>query len=401
MDDLTETAFSDPDLAALLRTLKERVEERRSRGDYPPGLEQDLDAHFRSIVRRGRAPYDPTTLPTLLAEVRRTAAFSPDEIAYDSSIPGGAAFHRAVAKVASRQTQGLLQQFQAFADATRDLLTHLVESVGNPSTHVHTDLLGQIDLALDRLSSYEATPEHPAVADAELRRRIELLEAIEERRDFRPWFSSTRFDEAFRGSRDELVERYADLARSLTGCDPVVDIGCGRGEFIQLLLDQGVDARGIELDLELVKDAEYAELPVTFGDAVTWLRAQPEASLGGIAMIQVIEHLTAQEAIETIALAASRLRAGGRMIVETVNPQSLYVFAHSFYLDPTHATPVHPAYLHFLFREAGFREVAVDWRSPPPDGDVLSTDMGLSTDAVERLNRLLFAPQDYAVIATR
>ena len=73
-------------------------------------------------------------------------------------------------------------------------------------------------------------------------------------------------------------------------------------------------------------------------------------------MIQVIEHLTAQDAMDLVALAARKVRPGGKVIIETVNPQSLYVFARSFYLDPTHVRPVHPAYLEFLFREAGFAE---------------------------------------------
>ncbi|MDT4936628.1 MAG: hypothetical protein QOG80_299, partial [Pseudonocardiales bacterium] len=92
-------------------------------------------------------------------------------------------------------------------------------------------------------------------------------------------------------------------------------------------------------------------------------------------------------------------------IVETVNPQSLYVFAHAFYVDPTHNQPIHPAYLTFLFREAGFTEVYIDWRSLPDDDErlqeVLDDPTGVLNDNVRRLNQILFAPQDYAVIATR
>ena len=88
-------------------------------------------------------------------------------------------------------------------------------------------------------------------------------------------------------------------------------------------------------------------------------------------MIQVIEHLPPQLAVDVVPLAAAKVRPGGRVVVETVNPQSLYVYAHAFYLDPTHARPVHPAFLHFLFQQAGFAEVTIDWRSPPPDDDVL------------------------------
>jgi hypothetical protein len=110
--------------------------------------------------------------------------------------------------------------------------------------------------------------------------------------------------------------------------------------------------------------------------------------------------------IDFVLLAKDKVREGGRVVLETVNPQSLYVFARAFYLDPTHSQPVHPAYLDFLFRQAGFAEVAIDWRSPPPADDVLVPAPEEAADSpanvnVERLNRLLFAPQDYALIATR
>ena len=106
-------------------------------------------------------------------------------------------------------------------------------------------------------------------------------------------------------------------------------------------------------------------------------------------------------------LARDKLRSKGRIVVETVNPQSLYVFAHSLHLDPTHKAVVHPAYLSFLFREAGFAEVEMEWRSPPPEDEVLEDVPGggelekhLNAN-LARLNQLLFAPQDYALVVTR
>jgi O-antigen chain-terminating methyltransferase len=111
--------------------------------------------------------------------------------------------------------------------------------------------------------------------------------------------------------------------------------------------------------------------------------------------------------IDLVALAADKVRPGGRVFLETVNPQSLYVFAHAFYLDPTHVRPVHPAYLAFLFREAGFAAVDIEWRSPPPPDDVLEevrsehTLPGAINANVKRLNQLLFAPQDYLLAAVR
>jgi O-antigen chain-terminating methyltransferase len=182
----------------------------------------------------------------------------------------------------------------------------------------------------------------------------------------------------------------------------VLDIGCGRGELLELLALRDVEAWGVDTDAALVEAASAGGLDVRHGDGLAALREAGPGALGGLSLIQVIEHLTSQQAVDLVALAADRVRPGGRVVIETVNPQSLYVYAHAFYLDPTHVRPVHPAWLMFLFQQAGFTEVAVDWRTPPPAADVLEAVGDASHDAnVERLNRLLFGAQDYAVIATR
>jgi len=187
----------------------------------------------------------------------------------------------------------------------------------------------------------------------------------------------------------------------------VLDVGCGRGEFLELLTASGVDARGVDLDGELVKAAAERGLPVEEDDALRYLRSLDDKALGALSLIQVIEHFSSQELIDFVALAADKVRPGGRVFVETVNPQSLYVFAHAFYLDPTHIKPVHPAYLAFVFKEAGFATVEIEWRSPPPAEDVLepapedSPGAAVHNENVKRLNTLLFAPQDYLIAATR
>ena len=182
------------------------------------------------------------------------------------------------------------------------------------------------------------------------------------------------------------------------------DLGCGRGEFLTLLKELGIEASGIEIDPELAEEGRARGLAVETGDGLAHLATFVDGALGSIVLIQVIEHLTAQEAADLALLARDKLRPGGKLLIETVNPQSLYVFAHPFYVDPTHERPVHPAYLEFLFREAGFESIELLWRSPPPRDDVLETpadDDGVRAANVRRLNQLLFAPQDYALIATR
>src|SRR5205823_7832118 len=141
---------------------------------------------------------------------------------------------------------------------------------------------------------------------------------------FQPWYSSERFEEAFRGSRAEMLDRYRDLADRLAGSNPVLDVGCGRGEFLELLAHAGIDARGVDIDGELVKAAVERGLRVEEEEALRHLSGLDDGALGGMSLIQVIEHLSAQENVDFVPLAADQVRYGGRVYGETVNPQSLY-----------------------------------------------------------------------------
>src|SRR5262245_35555180 len=137
------------ELDSLVAELKSRVDRRREEGVYPEGFERDLDDHFRRITGRG----DQRSVDALdrrLQQLRGSAAFSPERIAAESGLPGGQALHRAVGRVVSRQTAGILEQLQGFADELLPLLSALIEAMGDASGHVHADLLGQIDATLDR-----------------------------------------------------------------------------------------------------------------------------------------------------------------------------------------------------------------------------------------------------------
>jgi 2-polyprenyl-3-methyl-5-hydroxy-6-metoxy-1,4-benzoquinol methylase len=390
----------------LIAQLKERVAERERSGEYPPGLEQELDAHFDRIAVHRMPAYDFSQLRNRIAALEHAGSFSPENIPMDTRLPGGSQLHRTVGKIVSRQTQGILAQMQRYSDALREALWEVVAALESPAAHTHVELSGELDAVFERLATYERAGS-PTTAIAGLTQRVQELEAAQ-RAEFAPWFSNERFEQAFRGDPDALRQRYEDLALEFERCEgKVVDIGCGRGEFLELILGHGVNAMGIEIDSELVRSCVERGLPVEYGDGISWLRATPDGSLGGLSLIQVVEHLSAQELVDLVALTARKLKPGGKIVVETVNPQSLYVFAHSFFLDPTHVAPVHPAYLHFLFREAGFTSVDLQWRSPPPEDDTLRPVSGDDARSEEingnvvRLNQLLFAAQDYALVAIR
>ncbi|MGI8793044.1 MAG: class I SAM-dependent methyltransferase [Acidimicrobiales bacterium] len=404
---MTTTQPEEENVDALIRRLRARVQERRKAGAYPPDLEDKLDEHFDRVAAHLQRPYDHERLHAALGNLEQNMGFSPARIEVNSSVPGGGAIHKAAAKVVGRQTAGILAQSQTFAEAVRDALREVVAAIEHPHGHDHVSLMGQIDALFDRVSAFERAPVESGAAVADLRRRVADLEADALKRGFRPWFSAEDFEEAFRGSADELRGRYADLAGRFEGMLSVVDIGCGRGEFIDILRANGLEASGVEIDPDLVEAGRARGLDIVEGDAIGWLRLQDDESVDALSLIQVIEHLSPQEVVDFVALSATKLKKGGLLVVETVNPQSLYVYAHSFYLDPTHSQPVHPSYLSFLFQQIGFAIVEIDWRSPTPASDVLddvaddAPGASVHNANTKRLNQLLFGSQDYAVIARR
>lgn len=399
--DASPEADGSVDVDAVIEEIRRTVEAKREEGFYPPGLEDDLEAHFRRIVSH-RHEVDTSRLRASVERLNDLAGLSPTRIPTDSGFPGGSALHRLVAKAVARQTQGVLEQVEELSTVLRSVISDLADAIGRADTHLHIDLLGQVDAVQERLSALERQPMESPAGLAELGRRLERLEAREAARAFRPTYSSAAFEAAFRGTELELKDRYRDLAYRFEGLSPVLDIGCGRGEMIELLAEIGVESRGVEIDPALVADARSRGLEVSEGDGLAHLGGLPDASLGGLSLIQVVEHLSAQQVVDLVSLAVDKLRPGGRAIIETVNPQSLYVYARSFYLDPTHGRPVHPAYLAFLFEQAGFGAIEIDWRSAPSDKESLVPVGDPLIDLnIDRLNSLLFAPQDYALIATR
>lgn len=394
-------AAPPPDIDSLVEQLRARVEERRQSGAYPPELEERLAAHFHRITHTRVQP-SMEDVREALDDLPHRFDFRVERTPVESRVPGGTAAHKALAKLQARQLVGAYEQMRDFAEGVYTALLRMADAMENANSHVHQDLVGQIDVMLERLAGYERAPAGSPESIADLRRRVEELEDAERRRQFNPWFGNDRFEAEFRGSREQLLSRYQSLAARLEGMTPVLDIGCGRGEFLELLTGMGLDATGVELDPELVAECERRGLKAEAGDGIAALRARPDESLAGISLIQVVEHLSPQQVADLALIAYDKLMPGGRIVVETVNPQSLYVFAHSFFLDPTHSTPIHPAYLTFLFREAGFKEVSIDWRTPPPDDDRLQAVGDEVHDKnVERLNRLLFEAQEYALIAVR
>lgn len=215
----------------------------------------------------------------------------------------------------------------------------------------------------------------------------------------------------YRGDRETLKATQESYLKYFTGHNPVIDVGCGRGEFLELLVERGWDAYGVDLSRDMVLLCRDLGLDVQQEDALEHLKELKPDSVGGIFCSQFVEHLPAGRLIEYLELALSRLKPGGVLIAETVNPQCLSVFANTFYVDLTHQNPVHPKTLKFLFESIGYDEVRIEFCSPYPrehmlrrlpEEQVQSSELRALLPTlnfnVDALNYVLFGPQDYAAI---
>ncbi len=202
------------------------------------------------------------------------------------------------------------------------------------------------------------------------------------------------FEERFRGSPEEIARAqrfYLDFVRDVPG--PVLDVGCGRGEFLGLLRAAGIPASGIESNPISVEACRKAGLEVESGDVFALLGRRPAGKLGAVVAFQVVEHWTPDGIFRFLQEAKRVLAPGGVLIAETINADSLSAL-RAFYLDPTHVRPVPPEALRFLAEAAGFADIKIEYRSLLPAEERLEERSPNET----RLNALLFGPQDYALI---
>jgi len=222
------------------------------------------------------------------------------------------------------------------------------------------------------------------------------------------------FVSRFRGSEAEIRERFTLYTELFAEAGPVLDLGCGRGEFLEALRERGVPASGVDRNAEMAEQCVARGLAVTRGDVLEQLASVPVGSLGGVFSAQVLEHLEPAGVQTFVALAARALRPGGLLVAETVNVESLAALTKNYFADWTHQTPIGPRSLAFLVERCGFPDPEIRYLSPIPDDAKLrivpaDPDLPTSTrdylEAINRnfilLNALLFGPQDFALIARK
>ena len=219
------------------------------------------------------------------------------------------------------------------------------------------------------------------------------------------------FEDQFRGSQDDIGERVAAYVPLFEGASDVLDVGCGRGEFLALLKAKGISARGVDLNEEMAAVCRERGLDATARDALSYLLAQPDDSLGGLFAAQVVEHLEPDYLMRLLEAAYHKLRPGSKIVLETINAACWYAFFSSYIRDVTHVRPLHPDTLQYLVSASGFQKVTVRFTAPFPEQSKLQTvpaslDRSESVEAVfndnvGKLNALLFTYLDYAAIGER
>jgi O-antigen chain-terminating methyltransferase len=213
----------------------------------------------------------------------------------------------------------------------------------------------------------------------------------------------------FRGTRESIIERisvYVPELKGVAGLGPVLDIGCGGGELLEVMRDNEIDAYGIEIVDAAVQECRSLGLDARLDDVVHHLSSVPKASLGAVTAIHVVEHLGIDTLIEVIDLSLKALKPGGVIIFETPNPANVLVGADSFYIDPTHDHPIPSALLEFLVSIRGFADAKIMplKRAPNlftnvmPDEGVWANDV---SRVAQHVANVFLGAEDYAVIARR
>lgn len=214
------------------------------------------------------------------------------------------------------------------------------------------------------------------------------------------------FENRFRGSRDHIKKVQEQYLEYFKGRKNVVDIGCGRGEFLEMLKENNIGAVGIDLYGKSIECCKMIGLNVKQEDAISYL--QGSESVDGIFAGQLVEHLSTGQIIQLCETAYDKLEEGGYMILETPNPTSLAIYTHAFYMDPSHGKPVHPLTLQYYAEKAGFKDVKILYTKssllpvsiPKLEGQNIE-NINEFNEAMAIVSETLFGSQDYAIIAKK
>jgi O-antigen chain-terminating methyltransferase len=289
--------------------------------------------------------------------------------------------------------QGFVDQQTAKADTVQHSLEQLSERQANDAIFVKGELSEQQSL-LQQILGTDRRAKVPAgkratVDDARDKRHARALDSF-----------YLSFENRFRGSRAEIKKRvqfylpFLASARAGEKGRPILDLGCGRGEWLELLKENKLDARGVDLNSAMIAQCKEHDLEVIHRDAIDYMRSLRANSQGGVTGFHIIEHLPFETLMDFFREARRILKPGGVAIFESPNCKNLVVGAAQFNIDPTHRNPVFPETAEFMLQSHGFERIQIEYLAPVADVkfDARTKELAIVKD-------LLYGPQDFGVIA--
>jgi SAM-dependent methyltransferase len=212
------------------------------------------------------------------------------------------------------------------------------------------------------------------------------------------------FEDVFRGTREDIKHRQsiyvADvrIANAGSSSAPIIDIGCGRGEWLEVLQGEGLHGRGADVNRVFLAGCRHRKLDVTEMDGASFLRTFAANSVGAVTSFHLVEHLELKAVIALVDAALHVLRPDGIVILETPNPRNVLVGSCTFYLDPTHRHPLPPELLQYILEARGFIDIQVRELHPKRPENPVASGSPIVDDT---LNRFFYSAQDYAVIGRK
>lgn len=203
------------------------------------------------------------------------------------------------------------------------------------------------------------------------------------------------FENHFRGSIAQIKEAQRMYLPYFEGKKHVLDIGCGRGEFLSLLKEEGIPAEGVDVYEPYIDYCRMQGFSAKCGDGIAHLAGMDSAD--GIFVGQVVEHLTTEQIVQLCNTAYEKLSDGGCIVIETPNPTSLAIYTGAFYIDPSHVKPVHPLTMQYFLEKAGFKQIEILY----PEQSRPDVQIGTADPDILKMKEILFGAQDYAVIAVK
>ncbi|MCI0470525.1 MAG: methyltransferase domain-containing protein [Candidatus Aminicenantes bacterium] len=234
------------------------------------------------------------------------------------------------------------------------------------------------------------------------RNKEHTLKTLKEIKDRLSVYQYSDFEQRFRGDEQEVKNKLKRYLPIFAIADNILDVGCGRGEFLELLQEQGKKAVGIDISESMLRSAAGKSITCKKAAALEYLQQEKDNSCGGIFSSQVIEHLQPEYLRDVVREAYRVLTKNAPIVLETINPLSIFALSNIYFLDITHQKPLHPEYMRYLLESCGFSEVEIIYSDELNEEKLLEiapqqqSAREFNTN-VDKLNKMLFAAPVYAV----